>query len=706
MKLGHQLFSSVVGLTCMTCAAQAADNADNTVELARKAPVLKAAPVPEKPFFFVNDNRVTLSLFPTVAVPSWTSKSSQWTAAFTHFDAWAYGTNTFVLLRQQNDRGVPMTPCLGPAFAALGQCPGSVNNVVSMRSTLGWNELFDTKAFSVGPLTNISFVGGFDLVAGNMGSANNQEAVSAGLQFGFALPYKGYFNVSPLYYQRRVYNVTYDDFSIVGPVFGARPPYSGWPDGVAHFSPTWGLDVNYYMDLDFLPESLRYFSISGRASIRGPDGTGGYGPYVRNPASARIVGYAAEPVRLTLDAGKLFWGKQWSHYIDLWTAWRWDQNNSGFNPSADPFCLTNGVYNGSCNDSGIYYGITMKLGVDAPGTPSLSPFGVPFIKSVDNSLTVGILPNATSPGETASTQKAVYSFTHNDTWAYGTNLLNVDVTKSDHHDPSGPCSTVYGKPVFGENGPCSGNLEVESKLRSTFGFNEIFNTTAFRYGPLKNISLEVGGESRVTELYSSPNKKAIVAGLQFAFDLPYKGYLNIAPLYYQEWNHSTFAYPNNVNPPLGFVFGLPRYTGILPAGVTGTINGDLHYRPTWALELNYGGELGFLPENLRYFSWSGNAGFYGAKGNGAYGGYTLPSSWNTKTEIKAEPVRLTFDVSKAVWGSKYSHYLETFVAYRYWHNKYGFDAGNPANFVCSFANGTSNNSCNEQTVYAGITSKF
>jgi hypothetical protein len=41
--------------------------------------------------------------------------------------------------------------------------------------------------------------------------------------------------------------------------------------------------------------------------------------------------------------------------------------------------------------------------------------------------------------------------------------------------------------------------------------------------------------------YIAPSKRDIVAGLQFQFALPYKGYINVAPMYYQEVNHNAFA---------------------------------------------------------------------------------------------------------------------------------------------------------------------
>ena len=78
----------------------------------------------------------------------------------------------------------------------------------------------------------------------------------------------------------------------------------------------------------------------------------------------------------------------------------------------------------------------------------------------------------------------------------------------------------------------------------------------------------------------------------------------------------------------------------------------------------------------------------------------------TKTEINSEPIRLTFDASKAFLGAKYSHFVTTWVAYRYWQNKFGLDH-NAAPGVCTLSDGTvSTNSCTEQTVYAGVTVKF
>ena len=98
-------------------------------------------------------------------------------------------------------------------------------------------------------------------------------------------------------------------------------------------------------------------------------------------------------------------------------------------------------------------------------------------------------------------------------------------------------------------------------------------------------------------------KRDVVAGLQFAFDLPYKGYINVAPLMYWEFsNHNAFTQCGS-----GFAGPLP--------GVSCNSDGNVSYKPTWAVEINYYMDLGFLPPNMQFWSISGRAGWYGAKGD-------------------------------------------------------------------------------------------
>lgn len=303
---------------------------------------------------------------------------------------------------------------------------------------------------------------------------------------------------------------------------------------------------------------------------------------------------------------------------------------------------------------------------------------VPFFLVNDNRLTYAYQFTGTQPGTPGTTAKQVYAFTHFDVWAYGTNFINLLLEKSDHNAPAGPC------PVIGTN--CAGYSEFYGLIRSTFGFNQIFNTKAFTVGPLQNVSFEVGVDGQTANSFPAFATRKAVAGLQFAFNLPYNGYFNIAPLYYKQWDHNAYY--------------TPAFAGPFP----GVPDGSVEYRGSWAVEMNYDMNLGFLPENMQFFSISGRAGFYGPKGTGAPAGAVSPTL-TTKTEINSEPIRLTFDASKAFVGPKYSHFVDVWVAYRYWKNKFGLDDSNPANAVC-YTGGANNHSCTESSLYTGVSVKF
>jgi hypothetical protein len=302
--------------------------------------------------------------------------------------------------------------------------------------------------------------------------------------------------------------------------------------------------------------------------------------------------------------------------------------------------------------------------VSDPPLKAVKPVApVPFFSVIDDRLTYAYMPTGTDPGVPRTTAKQVYAFTHFDAWAYGTNLVNLTLLKSDHNDPATPC------PAAGRTG-CAGATEFYGFIRSTIGLNQVFNTNAFSVGPLRNVSLEFGVDGEVENNALAPAKRVGVVGAQFAFDLPYKGFFNVAPLYYKEINHSAF----------------------LPA----PFDGNVEFRGTWAIEANYYMDLGFLPEYLP-LSISGRAAWYGPKGPGT----SVPGTLNRKLELNSEPIRLTLDASRAVWGARYSHFVDVWVAYRYWQNKFGLDHN--AAPQCIAAN---SGSCTESSLYSGVTVKF
>jgi hypothetical protein len=335
---------------------------------------------------------------------------------------------------------------------------------------------------------------------------------------------------------------------------------------------------------------------------------------------------------------------------------------------------------------------------------------IPFFLVIDDRVTFSYIFTGTDPGVfsakpggqswNGNTAKQVYSFTHFDVWGYGTNFFTISAFKSDHNDPANPCinSGVVASTGNTSMANCGGATEIYGLFRSTFGWNEIFGTKMFSMGPLHNISFEVGADMNSENNYLAPMKRDWVAGLQFAFDLPYKGFFNVAPLAYKEINHNAFNQCGSIT------------AGNIP-GLTCTLDGNTNYNVTWAVEVNYYMDLGFLPQNMQYFSISGRAGWYGPKGDDnslPFLSGTGVNSTATKTELNSEPIRLTFDASKAVWGEKYTHFVDLWVAYRYWQNKFGLDH-NAENGVCNaLINGSiqSTHSCTESSAYAGVTVKF
>lgn len=326
---------------------------------------------------------------------------------------------------------------------------------------------------------------------------------------------------------------------------------------------------------------------------------------------------------------------------------------------------------------------------------------IPFFLVIDDRVSFSWMPKGTDPGMfsirpdgsiNGTTAKQVYSFTHFDLWAYGSNFFTISMFKSDHNDPANPCTNagVVFNPGLGvaTGANCAGATEIYGLFRSTLGWNEIFETKAFAVGPLHNVSFEVGMDASTENTYLAPAKRDVVAGLQFGFDLPYKGYFNVSPLLYWEYyNRNAFTQCGG-----GFAGAVP--------GASCLTDGERSFNPTWAVETNYYMDLGFLPETMQFWSISGRAGWYGQKGSE---NNPLPGT-KTAVEFNSEPIRLTFDASKAAWGAKYSHFVDVWVAYRYWQNKFGID--HKASAVCNVAPGVSNNSCTEETVYGGITVKF
>ena len=376
VKLGELRMSyriKAIAAAALSLATLAPAGFASAADIAVKA----VKPAPDLPFFLVIDDRVTFSWMPKGTDPgvfsvrpdgSINGKTAKQVYSFTHFDAWAYGTNFFNISMYKSDHNDPANPCTnagvvfnpGTGIATPANCAGATEFYGLFRSTFGWNEIFNTKAFTMGPLHNISFEVGMDAGTENNYLSPAKRDVVAGLQFAFDLPYKGYINVAPLMYWE-FYNR--DAFAQCGSGFsGPVPGVSCLADGERSFKPTWAVETNYYMDLGFLPESMQYFSISGRAGWYGKKGTEANPlPYAFPGNINTVVEFNSEPIRLTFDASKAFWGPKYTHFVDVWVAYRYWQNKFGIDHKLSSICNVGGVSNNSCTESTVYTGVTVKF---------------------------------------------------------------------------------------------------------------------------------------------------------------------------------------------------------------------------------------------------------------------------------------------------------------------------------------------------------
>ena len=85
--------------------------------------------------------------------------------------------------------------------------------------------------------------------------------------------------------------------------------------------------------------------------------------------------------------------------------------------------------------------VGMASAADLPSKkgPAAAVAPAPMFFVNDNTISYSYQFNATDPGVRGKFGKNVFSFTHFDVWAMGTNFFTVDLLKSPSADPSSPC---------------------------------------------------------------------------------------------------------------------------------------------------------------------------------------------------------------------------------------------------------------------------
>jgi nucleoside-specific outer membrane channel protein Tsx len=214
-------------------------------------------------------------------------------------------------------------------------------------------------------------------------------------------------------------------------------------------------------------------------------------------------------------------------------------------------------------------------------------------------------------------RKNIVALTHASGYAYGSNFFNVDLLKSDRHDPGSLTQT-------------DGAQEVYVLYRHTLDIGKL-RGSPIAFGGVRGVGATFGFDwNSKNDVGYNSRKRMLVAGPTLMWDVP--GFFNTSLLLLHESNAPSGAFP-----PISTVRG--RYTY------------DLHPM----LGLVWG-----LPVGER-LSFEGYANFIASKGKSEVGADT-----GAETNID---MQLMFDVGAAM-GHK-NKTLRAGIAYQYWNNKFG-----------------------------------
>jgi len=288
-----------------------------------------------------------------------------------------------------------------------------------------------------------------------------------------------------------------------------------------------------------------------------------------------------------------------------------------------------------------------------PDKPSVPKF---FVYS-DTSVGWSYQFTTRDPNLLYAASKNVFTLNHIDAWKYGTNYVNIDLLKSDNKDPAAPWGGP-GYPVPPE-GIGEGAFEFYGLYRGSLSFNQMFDTVAFTFGPVRDISLFFGGDLESKNIAMAPRKRDILVGLQAAFKVP--GYFNVSASLYKEWNHN----------------GIVELQGT-PPGTSVFVD----YAATATFEAKYMQPLSFTGVPLKI---SGNTNLTLPKGTDGFGRQTVAEFMTDN--------RLTLDFGKLLDDKP--NVFDVFFGYRFWLNQKG---DNPYPPGIAPVPGTM-----ESTFYVGVT---
>jgi nucleoside-specific outer membrane channel protein Tsx len=231
-------------------------------------------------------------------------------------------------------------------------------------------------------------------------------------------------------------------------------------------------------------------------------------------------------------------------------------------------------------------------------------------------------------------------------WDYGTNFFDVNMLWASHKDPAND-PTYFGNAA--PNVP--GDTEVYCVYRSNFDLGKIFKTN-MAFGPVREVDLTVGFDFDSTDNEFASNKKFVVAGPQFGFNIT-KGFWNVGVGVCREQNYNGF---------------IEHEVDFKTTGVIWT---------AWEKSFDLGVPV----------AWKGWANYIGSKGNQTPG-QTPPVNTGTKPETIGDTY-VMFDISAAFGRKKGAIFIGP--GFEFWNNKFG--APNKTDYANTFGD-------NNQPVHA------
>ena len=155
-----------------------------------------------------------------------------------------------------------------------------------------------------------------------------------------------------------------------------------------------------------------------------------------------------------------------------------------------------------------------------------------------------------SDGKAKDVAKSILSFTHVDGWKLGGNFLNIDYLISNDADPS--------------VGGAQGAAELYAVYRTDLSLNKVTGTETFKFGPVRDLSLEAGVDLNTKNTAFASRKIMPVLGAVVAFEVP--GFLNVGLLGAKEFNQNGIVHKQVTFDPTLIVstsWGIPDRPGQL-----------------------------------------------------------------------------------------------------------------------------------------------